>query len=110
MRWFARKGALRLWSVFLLWHVGAFISIRPNMSFGSAGLVGLMLLPGDFVAARLPVVRDYASTFCLVLVLINVLAWHFGFRFAIWLARAIHHPKAGFYGFFIDSAVKNCLS
>lgn len=99
MRRFARKGSLRLWSFFLLWHVVAFISICPNMSFGSAGLVGLMLLPGDFIAARLHVVRDYASTFCLVLVLINALTWYFGFRFAIWLTRAIRHAKAGFWVF-----------
>ncbi len=78
-----------MWSCFLLWHAGGLILIHPNISFGSAILVGLMLLPGDFIAVRLPVVQDYASALCLVLVLINALAWYFGFRFVMWLVRAI---------------------
>jgi len=90
MRPFARKGSLGLWSCFLLWHVWCFILIRPDISLGRAILVGLMLLPGDFIAARLPVVRDYASSFCLVLVLINALAGYLGSRFVTLLARVVH--------------------
>ena len=107
MRRLIPKRSLWLWSCFLLWHVGTFLSIHPDIGFGGAALVGVMLLPGDFIAARLPMVRDCLFAFCLVLVVINALTWYFGFRFAVWLPRAIHHAKVGFYGFFIDHKTRS---
>jgi hypothetical protein len=87
MRPLTRTESLRLWSCFLLWHVGSFILIRPNASFGSAILASVMLLPGDFIAARLPVVGVHKPCVLIVLGLLNAFVWYFGLRVVLLLIR-----------------------